>query len=222
MTHARHHVPTHCRCVWELFTLLSFSTLEHAQERITLAAFTADGVLDGKHKDGLDDLVAYNVSSAHCYDPNEEARLRSIINISSEYVFNSRIQKLAQTCRSAQERWGYIDLGMGLVDIKGLIPGTRKAKMELHDEFDALRERMRALEDELSSRMSELEGLLDGADERSRENEVGELGGMLTAADAGGSIDEKCATLKRLLDEGHISEEDFKEAKRRVLVSFGL
>ena len=242
--------PTYPRrlwCVWELFTLLSFSTLEHAQERITLAAFAGDGGLGGKHKDGLDDLVAFDVASAHCYDPNEEARLRSIINVSSEYVFNSRIQKLAGACRTAQEKWGYIDLGMGIMDIKGLVPGTRKAKTELHDEIDALREHMGTLEDELSgtqkenlalhdelnalrdriwahenaisSRMSELEALLDNA----RENEVSELSRMRpTAADADGSIDERCATLTRLLDKGHISEEEYKEAKRQMLVSFGL
>ena len=143
--------PDRLWCVWELFTLLSFSTLEHAQERITLAALT----LDGKYKDGLDELVSFDVNHAHCYDPNEEARLRSIISASSEFTFNSRIQKLAEACRLAQQRLGFIDLGLGfgdptalMRDIKNLLPSARNAKVET--EMNELRQRVSQLEEQLS------------------------------------------------------------------------
>lgn len=197
--------------MWELFTLLSFSTLEHAQERITLAALTSEG----KYEDGLDDLVSFDVSRAHCYDPNEEARLRSIINVSSEVVFNSRIRKLAEACRSAQQRWGYIDLGMGLVDIKGLLPNSRRSNTEQSIDLDALQDRIAALEDEFSrSRMTEFDGLLDAKN--------GDVGGVVEKCVVADSIDEKLATLKRLSDKGYISEEEIRVAKTRVLLSFGL
>ena len=123
-------------CVWELFTLLSFSALEHAQERITLAALTQET----DDSDGLGGLVAFGVAKAHCYDPNEEARLRSVICASGEFTFNSRIQKLAESCRSAQERLlGFMDRGMAvgfadatgfIRDIRDRLPKKRNTKVE--------------------------------------------------------------------------------------------
>ena len=149
-------------CVWELFTLLSFSTLEHAQERITLAALTQET----DDSDGLDGLVTFDVAKAHCYDPNEEARLRSVICASGEFTFNSRIKKLAESCRSAQERLGFMDRGMavgfadasGFVrDIRDRLPKNRSTKVEKAEtEIEALRERVTALEGLLSTNYDDI------------------------------------------------------------------
>ena len=209
--------PNRLWCVWELFTLLSFSTLEHAQERITLAALTSDG----SKKDGLGDLMSFDVANAHCYDPNEEARLRSIIRVSTEFTFNSRIRKLAEACRTAQKRWGYLDLGMGLIDIKSMLPLNRKTQTEFA--LQALRERVSALE---ASQVNDQGGMLvmeevAGTDTNESNRKVG-AGGDRTAAASSSSIDEKCATLKRLRAAGQITEDGYREAERRVLMSAGL
>ena len=137
------------------------------------------------------------------------------MRIGSEVVFNSRIRKLAEACRSAQQRWGYIDLGMGLVDIKGLLPNSRRSNTEQSIDLDALQDRIAALEDEFSrSRMTEFDGLLDAKN--------GDVGGVVEKCVVADSIDEKLATLKRLSDKGYISEEEIRVAKTRVLLSFGL
>ncbi len=58
-------------CAWELFTLLAFTSLE--VERIELAPFAISGMDNDAER-----LKQFGVRVAHCYDPNEEARLLRI------------------------------------------------------------------------------------------------------------------------------------------------
>ena len=108
--------------------------------------------MQGKQKDGLDDLVSFEVASARCYDPNEEARLRNIISVSGEFAFSSRIRALAEACRSAQQRWGFIDLGMGmsaLGDFRDMLKATRKGT---DADFNALYDRVEKLETRIAGK----------------------------------------------------------------------
>jgi hypothetical protein len=56
-------------CVWELFTLFTFSNKDLALERIKVR----------KHPDVTEDVKDFNVDGSHCFDPNEEVKLRHLM-----------------------------------------------------------------------------------------------------------------------------------------------
>ena len=69
----------HCRlwCVWELFTLVAFSADDDSwRTRMQLVPLANSSNGDA---DALAALCAFHITEAHCYDPNEELRLREII-----------------------------------------------------------------------------------------------------------------------------------------------
>jgi len=87
-----------CRlwCIWELFTLLAFSEVGLAADCLQLIPLT-----DGK----CDKLATFELSSAHCYDPNEEAKLRLVIASVGNDIFQGRVRALVtkvQTRRMLQ------------------------------------------------------------------------------------------------------------------------
>ena len=43
----------------------------------------------------LDRLVSFSVHNAHCYDPNEERKLKSVICAGGQCLFESKIRQLA-------------------------------------------------------------------------------------------------------------------------------
>mmetsp|Transcript_12874 Transcript_12874/g.22683 ORF Transcript_12874/g.22683 Transcript_12874/m.22683 type:complete len:143 (-) Transcript_12874:131-559(-) len=45
-------------------------------------------------------LSKFDVADAHCYDPNEEAKLRRVITAVGEDQFNDRVRALARKCKS--------------------------------------------------------------------------------------------------------------------------
>jgi len=75
-------------CTWELFILFSFSREEQAAERLMLQPLHEDA-------DVLLGLKGFDVAAARCYDPNEEAKLRHVIEAVGSRVFNLKIQALA-------------------------------------------------------------------------------------------------------------------------------
>lgn len=77
-------------CVWELFTMLAFASLEHVLERIEFASLltTTCGAELGLR------LMNFDVRHARCYDPNEESRIRGVIFALGEARFNDRIRAL--------------------------------------------------------------------------------------------------------------------------------
>ena len=80
-------------CIWELFVMFSFADVSEAQKRLTIVPLE-DGV-------GLNEsLASFDSCNAHCYDPNEEAKLRQVISAAGsdghESEFNVKIRKLAQ------------------------------------------------------------------------------------------------------------------------------
>lgn len=85
--------PTRLWCVWELFTVLAFTGLEAAVRRIQFRSLTDATLSECRAR-----LVSFNVADAHCYDPNEERRLREIIAALGEDGFNARIHALGDEC----------------------------------------------------------------------------------------------------------------------------
>merc|ERR1712151_525551 len=94
--------PRRLWCAWELLTLFAFTDTSCAIERVKL--ITIDSTEDGQHFDALAELERFDVLDAHCYDPNEEARLREVIAAVGVERFNERIRHLATVLRSELER----------------------------------------------------------------------------------------------------------------------
>jgi hypothetical protein len=81
-------------CVWELFTLFSFSREDLAMKRIKLVA------LEGTSgQDVLTRLSQFDADSARCYDPNEQAKLMQVIDAVGKNQFNRRVRRLAMLVR---------------------------------------------------------------------------------------------------------------------------
>jgi len=91
-------------CIWELFTLLAFARLDQAVGRLLLMPLKQSG----EENDVAYQLKRFDVKAARCYDPNEEARLRSIIVALGEDQFNQRIQKLGATILQRQSHSGIV------------------------------------------------------------------------------------------------------------------
>lgn len=60
-------------CIWELFTLFTFCNKELALQRIEII------FLDGTESTIVQKLKSFNLNDAHCFDPNEEFKLRHIM-----------------------------------------------------------------------------------------------------------------------------------------------
>ena len=84
-------------CIWELFVLFSFVDSTEAVKRLQLCPLLEDGDLSKN-------LSTFDVTQAHCYDPNEEIKLRKVISASGGEEggvkeFNLKIQNLATYIR---------------------------------------------------------------------------------------------------------------------------
>eukprot|EP00622_Pseudochattonella_farcimen_P002489 FR737417.1.p1 GENE.FR737417.1~~FR737417.1.p1 ORF type:complete len:380 (+),score=42.96 FR737417.1:36-1142(+) len=89
--------PQRLWCAWELCTLFSFMREEQAIERVELLSLSASDIME--------ELTKFDVRNAHCYDPNEEAKLRTVIHAVGQAQFNKRIRNLAKACvRNASRR----------------------------------------------------------------------------------------------------------------------
>lgn len=93
--------PRRLWCAWELLTLFAFTDTSHAIERVKLVPI--DETDDGQYFDALAELERFDVLNAHCYDPNEEKRLREVIAAVGVDRFNERIRHLATVLRSEAE-----------------------------------------------------------------------------------------------------------------------
>lgn len=73
-------------CIWELFVVFTFSmSYSTALQRIEILYIDTDEEWDFK-----DDIRKFNIDDAHCYDPNEEYRLRFLI---LEVIGKKRLKK---------------------------------------------------------------------------------------------------------------------------------
>ena len=86
-------------CVLELFMIFAFADETNEEEmmnRIVLVPIEEEGV-------DLDyicqSFANFNLDNAHCYNPNEEARLRAVMRGVGEDAFTQRIRSLAKLSR---------------------------------------------------------------------------------------------------------------------------
>lgn len=79
-------------CAWELCTLFAFS--ETAADRVRFMSTS------GTDDAALQQLESFDVCGAHCYDPNEQARLMKVIGAVGVKAFNMRIRNYAGVIRT--------------------------------------------------------------------------------------------------------------------------
>ena len=86
-------------CMLELFIMLAFSQNEaDVVSRIELVPIEADGVT---RESILESMSTFELERAHCYDPNEEIKLRSVMAAVGEEQFVARMRSLAEKIRAA-------------------------------------------------------------------------------------------------------------------------
>jgi len=84
-------------CVWELLTLFTFCNKELALERIKILSVKSK---DNVEVDILEELENFDINNAHCFDPNEELKLRKIISMIGIERLKRCVNDLAETkCR---------------------------------------------------------------------------------------------------------------------------
>lgn len=88
--------PQRLWCAWELFTVFAF-----AEEKVACSRVQLSPLASTSNDSSLAALRAFEVAQAHCYDPNEEARLRGIIDTVGARAFEARIQHLSRVCTEA-------------------------------------------------------------------------------------------------------------------------
>ena len=81
-------------CMLELFIMFAFSEDEAAAERIKLVplGITRESILES--------MSSFELEGAHCYDPNEEIKLRAVMTEVGEEKFVGRIRSLAGKIRA--------------------------------------------------------------------------------------------------------------------------
>ena len=65
-------------CIWELITLFTFCNKELAIKRIDFIFLDSDGTKEDCLRI-IKKIASFNINNAHCYDPNEEFKLRLIL-----------------------------------------------------------------------------------------------------------------------------------------------
>lgn len=83
--------PSRLWCVWELFTLMAFMPMEQVFEKIDVMPLE-----EGNGESLLRKLQTFDYKHAHCYDPNEEARLKKTIETIGGDSFNARVRELGR------------------------------------------------------------------------------------------------------------------------------
>ena len=100
-------------CMLELFIMFAFSPEEDAVKRIVLIPIESEGVT---RESILESMATFNLDDAHCYDPNEEIKLRGVMAAVGEERFVARIRSLAgkfQAVWAEEEERGMGEQGMG-------------------------------------------------------------------------------------------------------------
>jgi hypothetical protein len=89
------HGPTYHRRLWcmlEIFCCFAFAP--QASDRVEIAAGSTCGA-------AMSSLAAFDLARAHCFDPNEEQKLREVINALGEKAFVDSVQNLAGRLRNS-------------------------------------------------------------------------------------------------------------------------
>ena len=83
-------------CVLELFMVFAFADEETALSRVVLVPIEEEGVTRASI---LDSLANFRLEDANCFDPNEELKLRMVMQAIGEKEFVERIRSLADLIR---------------------------------------------------------------------------------------------------------------------------
>lgn len=79
--------PRRLWCAWELCVLLSFTSLEQALKQLVVVSLSHEA---------LKQLAHFDCSNSGCHDPNEEYRLRRVIDAIGKERFENKIRTLGQ------------------------------------------------------------------------------------------------------------------------------
>eukprot|EP00947_MAST-08B_sp_MAST-8B-sp1_P001870 g1870.t1 len=89
-------------CILELFVLFAFSDDEKATlRRVELLPIEDEGIT---RESVLKSIAEFRLDEAHCYDPNEEARLRGVMKAVGEEKFVERVRSLGQRLLELDEK----------------------------------------------------------------------------------------------------------------------
>jgi hypothetical protein len=86
---------TYCNrlwCVWELYVVFAFAPREQAATRVQIQVLEGEGEAAGSVPQRLSE---FELLTAHCYDPNEEHKIRRIIQECGQSSFESHVRELS-------------------------------------------------------------------------------------------------------------------------------
>jgi len=131
-------------CALELVISFAFMPESQAVERVQLEPL-------GDHADEvLKQLSEFRVEDAHCYDPNEEARVRRVVNAVSKQHFESHIRTLARFLTYSQQSSRHFD-----------IEATARENVRLQGQVRALHRELQLQQAEASQQQAEAEQELE-------------------------------------------------------------
>lgn len=99
-------------CAWELCVLLSFMSMEMALKQIVVIALSQSALME---------LTGFDCSKARCYNPNEEFRLRRVIDAIDKTRFEIKIRALGQLLLDRDVNGGGLLVGSGTMGTMGTV-----------------------------------------------------------------------------------------------------
>ena len=84
-----------------------------------------------------DQLLCFDVANAHCYDPNEEARLRKVIDALGTSKFNDKIHDLGEALKGRRRKQSLLSKVLALkVSQQKLAAGKKNGSTASMSESD--------------------------------------------------------------------------------------
>jgi len=148
--------PSRLWCALELVISFAFMPENQAVERVQLEPLGDNG------HEVLQQLASFQVEDSHCYDPNEEARVRRVVNAVSKQHFESHIRTLARFLSYSSQSSRHHDMEATARENVRLQSQVRNLHREL--------QLQKAAADEAASRETEVEQELE--DLRTRYEEI--------------------------------------------------
>mmetsp|Transcript_58387 Transcript_58387/g.126307 ORF Transcript_58387/g.126307 Transcript_58387/m.126307 type:complete len:536 (+) Transcript_58387:52-1659(+) len=93
-----HTYMTRVNCIWELFVLLSSPNKRSSANRLEVHALHDD---EGHTVNLHEQLEDFSINNAHCYDPNEEDKLKAMISTLGTVGFEEQFEGLAARFRAS-------------------------------------------------------------------------------------------------------------------------
>lgn len=85
-------------CAWELFAIMAFHNEEYLMSRLIVLPLDVPisqwGETNAPQSQALESLLRFDIKDAHCYDPNDELRLKSIIECVGLQDFHEKFHRM--------------------------------------------------------------------------------------------------------------------------------